>query len=132
MVDSLLHISQPEAFKTLFMAMSPRLKKTIDYVIILTVFAVTGSTAALLPRHIMPLTGVERGTFWYVFWYIVLITPIYQVLLLGYAFLFGKFRYFYDKQKKLLKWMAKPFRKTPGNTESPGTSPTQERQAEEQ
>lgn len=87
------------------------MKKTWDYTLILLVFAVTGSTAALLPRHIMPLTGLESGTFWYVFWYIVLITPIYQVLLLGYAFLFGKFRYFYDKQKKLLQLLAKPFRR---------------------
>ena len=77
---------------------------TRDYAIILLIFAVTGSTAAVFPRFIMPLTGLESGTFWYVFWYVILITSIYQVLLLGYAFIFGKFHYFLDKQKKLGRW----------------------------
>lgn len=76
-----------------------------DYIIILLVFAVTGSTAALLPKFFMPYTGLVKGSFWYVFWYIILITPVYQVLLLGYAFIFGKFRYFYEKQKKIFRWL---------------------------
>ncbi|WNJ20831.1 DUF6787 family protein [Pontibacter sp. G13] len=80
-------------------------KKIWDVTIILVVFAVTGSTAALLPKWIMPLTGIPKGTFWYVVAYILLITPIYQVLLLGYAFLFGKFSYFLDKQKKIWRWI---------------------------
>lgn len=86
--------------------MKPKSKQSWwDYAIILLVFAVTGSTAALLPKYFMPYTGLESGTFWYVFWYIVLITPIYQVLLLGYAFIFGKYHYFLTKQKKLFRWI---------------------------
>lgn len=77
-----------------------------DYVIILTVFAVTGTTAAFAPRYLMPLTGLESGfSYWLV--YFILITPVYQVLLLGYAFLFGKFSYFYEKQKMIVRWMGK-------------------------
>ncbi len=77
-----------------------------DYVIILTVFAVTGTTAAFAPRYLMPLTGLESGfLYWLV--YFILITPVYQVLLLGYAFLFGKFSYFYEKQKMIVRWMGK-------------------------
>ncbi|RMG27366.1 MAG: hypothetical protein D6730_07365 [Bacteroidetes bacterium] len=82
-----------------------------DYTLILLIFAVTGSTAALLPQYIMPLTGMQSGTFGYVLMYILLITPIYQVLLLGYAFIFGKFHYFYAKQKQMLKWLAGKFRR---------------------
>ncbi len=81
-----------------------------DYILILIIFAITGSTAAYLSKLIMPLTGIEN-TFLYIVVYILLITPIYQVLLLGYAFLFGKYRYFLDKQKKLGRWIARPFRK---------------------
>lgn len=84
-----------------------------DYAIILLVFAVTGSTAAIFPRWIMPWTGLESGTFAYVVAYFVLITPIYQVLLLAYAFLFGKFQYFWDKQKKIGRWLISPFRRRP-------------------
>lgn len=73
--------------------------------LILLVFSVTGSTAALLPKYIMPLTGFEKGTVLYIIGYILLITPIYNVLLLGYAFIFGKFDYFYAKQKKMFFWL---------------------------
>lgn len=82
-----------------------KLKKAWHYTVILIVFAVTGSTAALLPKYIMPITQLEKGTFLYVLGYIILITPIYQVLLLGYAFIFGKFHYFYTKQRKLYLWI---------------------------
>ncbi len=76
-------------------------KKAWDILIILTVFAVTGTTSAIAPRFFMPLTGLEKGTFAYVVVYIVLVTPIYQVLLLAYAALFGRFHYFWSKQKLL-------------------------------
>ncbi|MEZ4825240.1 MAG: DUF6787 family protein [Bacteroidia bacterium] len=96
-----------------------KLKKAGDYTIILIVFAVTGSTAAIIPRYLMPVLGLECCNFWYVFTYIMVITPIYQVLLLIYAFIFGKFSYFYEKEKKIFRWMTgwmrkKPAEKTPG------------------
>lgn len=78
-----------------------------EYIIILLVFAITGSTAAWIAKWIMPLTGLEGGTFGYIVSYILLITPIYQVLLLGYAFLFGKYAYFLAKQKKLFRWIGR-------------------------
>ncbi|MDP5170929.1 MAG: hypothetical protein NWR72_11845 [Bacteroidia bacterium] len=77
-----------------------------DYVIILTVFAFTGTTAAFAPRFLMPLTGLDSG-FWYWVVYFVLITPVYQVLLLMYAFLFGKFSYFYEKEKMVFTWIGR-------------------------
>lgn len=73
----------------------------------------------------MPFTGMEKGTVGYVLTYILLITPIYQVLLLGYAFLFGKFQYFYTKQKKLLRWMIRPFVKKRSDSSEP--LPTEKR-----
>ncbi len=91
------------------MSASPK-QSPWDYLLILLVFAITGSTAAYLSKLIMPLTGIEGG-FWYVVVYILLITPIYQVLLLGYAFVFGKFSFFWEKQKKIGRWIARPFKK---------------------
>lgn len=85
-------------------------KRFWDIFIILLVFSVTGSTAAILPRYLMPWLGLERGTWQYILAYILIITPIYQVLLLVYAFIFGKFSYFYEKQKKLGNWILKKFR----------------------
>ncbi len=94
-------------------------QKPFDYAIILLVFAVTGSTAAIFPRFFMPLTGLEKGSFTYVLTYILLVTPIYQVLLLGYAFLFGKFSYFWEKQKKIGRWIARRFTSSQEETKGP-------------
>ncbi|MDX2283700.1 MAG: DUF6787 family protein [Bacteroidia bacterium] len=90
--------------------MADRKQDWQHYGIVLLVFAVTGTTAAIFPKWIMPVTGLTPGTVWYVITYIVLITPIYQVLLLAYAFLFGKFQYFYDKQKRIGRWIVQQFR----------------------
>ncbi|MEM6630710.1 MAG: DUF6787 family protein [Bacteroidota bacterium] len=98
-------------------------RKVLDIVVILLIFSITGSTAAILPKYLMPLLGLEKGTFQYVLGYILVITPIYQVLLLVYAFLFGKFSYFYEKQKKLGNWILKKFRisSTPKQDSEPNT-----------
>ncbi|MEL6674276.1 MAG: DUF6787 family protein [Bacteroidota bacterium] len=77
-----------------------------DYIKILLVFAITGSLSAFVPKYLMPLTGIEGG-FLYGLVYFLLVTPVYIPLLLLMAFLFGKFDYFYDKQKKLGKWLLK-------------------------
>jgi hypothetical protein len=110
------------------MAQQSRLRKAWDYTLILLVFAVTGTTASIFPQWIMPWTGLTAGTAQYVLVYILLITPLYQVLLLGYAFLFGKFHYFYAKQKKLLSWLIRPFRRksAPTNPKGDASSPVKE------
>lgn len=77
-----------------------------EYLIILTVFALTGTTAAFAPKTIMPMLSLEPGLgYWVV--YFLLITPVYQVLLLMYAFIFGKFSYFYELEKKTFRWIGK-------------------------
>ena len=81
-----------------------------DYVKILTVFALTGTTSSFAPRFILPYLNVPDGWLYYLV-YFLLITPVYLVLLFAFAFLFGKFDYFWDKQKKLALWVARIFRK---------------------
>ncbi|MCB0842885.1 MAG: SUMF1/EgtB/PvdO family nonheme iron enzyme [Bacteroidetes bacterium] len=75
-----------------------------DYARILTVFAITGTTSSFFPKWIMPLTGLEKGLlFWLV--YVLMITPIYFTLLLVVAFIFGKFQFFFDYEKKMIQWI---------------------------
>jgi hypothetical protein len=105
------------------MASSNQLHKTWHYTLILLVFAVTGTTASIFPQWIMPWTGLTSDSAWYWVMYVLLITPIYQVLLLGYAFVFGKFQYFYAKQKKLFRWLTGPLRRK--QRQSPPSPPKQ-------
>ncbi|MFC2084527.1 DUF6787 family protein [Bacteroidota bacterium] len=78
-------------------------KKTIDLILILIVFTLTGFTAAYLTGIIMNFIGAESWSVMYILGYLIIITPIYQVLLLIYAFVFGKFNWFYSRQKKIIQ-----------------------------
>ena len=82
---------------------TPR-SKVLHTILVLLVFAVTGTTATIFPKWVIP-DSLEKGSALYIVVYILLITPLYQVLLLGYAFLFGKFSYFWNKQKQLFNWL---------------------------
>jgi hypothetical protein len=76
--------------------------------VIIVVFAVTGSTSAILSKPILELFGIVKGDVsnWiYYPLYIILIFPIYQVLLVSFGFIFGQFAFFWAFEKKMLKSM---------------------------
>ncbi|MGL2967187.1 DUF6787 family protein [Flavobacterium sp. XGLA_31] len=82
------------------------IKSNWQMVVIIVVFAVTGSSAAYLSKPILALFGIVKGSVsaWiYYPLYILLIFPVYQVLLVSYGFLFGQFTFFWAFEKKLLK-----------------------------
>lgn len=79
-----------------------------QYALILLVFALTGSTAAYLAKPLLAWVGITRETVpvWlYYIIYFVGIFPVYQVLLVGYGFLFGQFKFFWAFEKKMLRGM---------------------------
>lgn len=82
-----------------------------DLAIILLVFALTGTTAAYAPRFLMPYTGLEPGFLYYLIYFLV-ITPIYMVLLLCYAFIFGKYSYFKNVLRRMIERISGLFRKS--------------------
>ncbi|WP_240628074.1 phosphoribosylglycinamide formyltransferase [Terrimonas sp.] len=75
--------------------------------IILCVFAITGTTTAWLTRVITGWAGFTAETFW--LWRLLLrLTMLvigYQVILLSVAFIFGQFPFFWQYEKKMLRWM---------------------------
>lgn len=76
--------------------------------VILVVFAVTGSTSALLSKPILEFIGITKDTVsgWlYYPLYIILIFPVYQVLLVSFGFIFGQFKFFWSFEKKMLRSM---------------------------
>lgn len=72
-------------------------------VMILIVFAVTGSSAARLATPVTSFLGItaEHFSAW-VYWpaRIILIFPIYQVLLIIFGFIFGQFNFFGTLKKR--------------------------------
>ncbi len=85
--------------------------------VIFVVFAITGSSAVYVAKPFLAWIGMSRENFldaWWsgwVYWTLrlVLIFPFYQVLLVGYGWLFGQFRFFWNFEKKMLKGMGLGF-----------------------
>lgn len=78
-----------------------KVKNTFQVVIILVVFACTGTTVALLARPLLQaFFSPAEVPLWAKVLYYVLILPIYNIFLLFYGLLFGQFRFFWDFEKR--------------------------------
>ena len=78
------------------------IKSNFQVIIILVVFAITGSTTVYLKKMIFDWAGINAETpmMAKVIFYIVVILAVYNVLLLIIGFLFGQFRFFWEFEKK--------------------------------
>ncbi|HKX86801.1 MAG TPA: DUF6787 family protein [Flavobacterium sp.] len=80
--------------------------------IIFVVFAITGSSSVMVSKPILDFFGITRDSmpyFIYIILKIVIVLPVYQVLLVGFGFLFGQFKFFWEFEKKMLKAMGLGF-----------------------
>jgi hypothetical protein len=77
------------------------LQSTWQVVIILIVFACTGTTVLLIKSPLFNywFPGGEKPL-WANITYYVMILPVYNILLLAYGFVFGQFRFFWNFEKK--------------------------------
>lgn len=82
------------------------LKSIFQTVMVLIVFACTGSTVLFIKPFLFELIGFDsiKGTAG-VLLYIVLIFPLYQILILIYGFIFGQFAFFWAWEKKMFARM---------------------------
>ena len=82
-----------------------------DAVIIIVVFALTGSSSLVVAGFLKPLFGMDRDTPFLITaaYFMFISIPIYQVLLLFWGWVFGRFRYFLDYEKRSFRrigqWM---------------------------
>lgn len=79
-------------------------------VAILLAFSLAGFSVLKVTRPILDFILPEDVPRW--LWWtarILIIVPVYQVLLLMYGTLLGQFRFFWEKEKKMASWIARPF-----------------------
>lgn len=73
---------------------------------ILCVFAITGTATAWLSRIITSWLGMNADSFWV--WRLLVRLGVlifgYQVIILIVSFFFGQFRFFWNYEKKILRW----------------------------
>ena len=82
------------------------LKSNFQLLIILLVFAITGSGSLFVSEPLMDYLGISKESLnSYLYWTlrIVIVTIIYQFILLLVAFLFGQFNWFWNFEKKIMK-----------------------------
>ncbi len=78
-----------------------KVQNTWKVIIILVVFAFTGSTVALIAKPLLrALFAPAEVPLWAWVLYYVLILPVYNVFLLIYGFIFGQFSFFWNFEKR--------------------------------
>jgi len=84
-----------------------KVRSRTQVLIILCVFALTGSTVVYLKRFALPLLGDH----WYSdLVYYVAILPVYNLFLLVYGFAFGQGRYFWEFEKRFFSRLVNLFK----------------------
>jgi hypothetical protein len=74
--------------------------------IILLVFACTGTTVLFLKRPVVAFfAGDGEQPLLFSILYYILILPVYNAILLVYGFLFGQFQFFWEFEKRFFKRM---------------------------
>jgi hypothetical protein len=81
--------------------------------LILLVFACTGTSVLYLKKLVLPLLGIDDHTTWWLrlLASIFVILPLYQVVLLLFGFLFGQFHFFWNFEKRTFGRIANLFTK---------------------
>lgn len=76
----------------------------LQLTIIFVVFAITGSSAAILSKPFTSLVGISKENLGYFYLPVrlIVIFPIYQVLLVIIGAIFGQFSFFWNFEKKML------------------------------
>ncbi len=84
-----------------------------DILIILTVFACTGFSILYIKVWLLDIIGIEDDMATWLRWTINLfvILPLYQVVLLFWGWVFGKYAFFLAFEKRMFSSIAKLFRK---------------------
>jgi hypothetical protein len=77
-----------------------KVDSTLQVVLILVVFALTGSTVVYIKKFVQPLMGDH---WWFDLVYYVAILPFYNLILLIYGFIFGQGNYFWEFEKRFFR-----------------------------
>lgn len=90
-----------------------QLDSLLQVVAVLAVFTLTGSTVVYIRKFLFAFLGYDDATpFWLkTVTYLLFIFPAYQLMLLGYGFMLGQFRFFWEKEKKMARRIASLFAK---------------------
>lgn len=89
-----------------------------DVLIILVVFACTGFSVLYVKRWLFELIGLTENSPAWLRWSvnILIILPLYQVILLAWGWVWGKFNFFWEFEKRMFSRIGGLFRSKKAET----------------
>ncbi len=89
-----------------------------DVLIILVVFACTGFSVLYVKRWLFELVGLTENSPGWLRWTvnILIILPLYQVILLAWGWIWGKFTFFWEFEKRMFSRIGGLFRSKKAET----------------
>ncbi len=82
-----------------------------DFILIMIVFSLAGMAIGFERRIVFHLFGIDKDPLWVkILVYVPLIVPIYQINLLVFGFLLGQFKFFWEKEKRLVQFLRNKIR----------------------
>ena len=81
------------------------IKSNIQIILILIVFAITGSLSLVVSDPMLQFIGLSKESVnpWVLIpLRLIIVFPVYQVLILIIGFIFGQFKFFWQFEKKML------------------------------
>ncbi|MBU0677178.1 MAG: hypothetical protein KJ626_03605 [Verrucomicrobia bacterium] len=83
-------------------------------ILIMLAFSLAGMSIVHFRRPVFRLLHLTAETSMWIKVpaYILFVVPLYQVLLMFYGTVLGQFRFFWEKEKKMGRWIARQFRKS--------------------
>jgi hypothetical protein len=82
----------------------------IRFVLIFCVFALGGSLTGFAGKKLMPLLAIDQPVLYW-FFYILLVTVIWPFCILVVSIPFGQFRFFWNYEKKLWRFITRKNKK---------------------
>ena len=88
------------------------IRRTVDIVFILIVFSLAGMSIVYVRVPVFEVLGIaDTHIVIKTIVYLLIVFPIYQFFLLFFGLLFGQFQFFWDKEKKMIRWISNKFQK---------------------
>jgi len=82
------------------------ISSTLDIVLIMIVFSLAGMSVVYVRVPLFQVLGMDDAHFGIkTLVYLLVVFPAYQLFLLLFGFLLGQFQFFWDKEKKIGRWI---------------------------
>jgi energy-coupling factor transporter transmembrane protein EcfT len=80
-------------------------KRAADFLVIIIVFSIAGITTMYISDFILSALNIRRWSPAYFLLIPFVLMPLHNILLLFYSAFFGKFGYFWEREKKIVRFI---------------------------